>query len=171
MEQPLLPGVAYRLVPPPAVHLPARMPRPPAGPVTTPVLSYAYTRTHVCTRMLKSARVNANSSINNAHACTRMDNPQAHTTHAGWRTCTHMGTCACGPHVQTSTRPHTCIHTCAHTCTYAAHPHEVVFLCTLHTHTWQRHACTQTRAQDKLMRTHMCICAPEVFLLPGALPT
>lgn len=105
--------------------LECHVPQEAAGPVTTPILSYAHMCTRVCTHMPKHACANpsAHSSMNRApraHAWTphRPTRPTLEDVHTHWHPC------------MWTTRAHAC-----------ARPHEVVSLCT------QQHACTRTKAR------------------------
>lgn len=90
----------------------------------------------------------------------------AHST--CWRTCTHTGTCVCGPHVRTST--------CAHTRAHMQHILTMSCSCTRNTLAHrQRHACTQTRTQNLVHTScpslHTLVpLHPLAFPEPGSAP-
>lgn len=105
----------------------------------------------------------AHSSIDNAHACTRTDNPQAHTAHAGERA--HTLAPVYVDHTSEQARAHTHVHICS----TSSRCRVLVHATHLHTDKGmpaRRHAHRTSCTPAAPLYTPWCLYTPWPFLSP-----
>lgn len=120
--------------------------------------------TRVCTHMLKHACADALCTLIHRQCTCMHTHGQPTGAHSTcWRTCTHTGTCVCGPHVRTST--------CAHTRAHMEHILTMSCSCTRNTLAHKgmparRHAHRTSCTPAAPLYTPWCLYTPWPFLSP-----